>query len=83
MESQLLAPVPLRFGNSISKNYGIQKRIHFKSHRNSPGPRAAQKPNPSAEVAGTTRNPIPKEHPTHQRNAKSNFTSILQKIING
>ncbi|MFM9825076.1 hypothetical protein [Flavobacterium sp.] len=23
-----------------------------------------------------------KKHPTHQRNAKSNFTEILQKIIN-
>ena len=60
----------------------FKKGIYFKSYRNAPGPRSAQKPNPSAEVAGTTRNPIPKKHPTHQRNAKSNFTQILQKIIN-
>ena len=82
MESTLLAPIPLWFGHSISKNQGIQKRIYLKSSRSTPGTRAAQNPSKSAEVAGTTRNPIPKKHPTHQRNAKCNFTEILQKIIN-
>ena len=68
------------FGYSFSKNQGIQKRIYFKSNRITPGTRAAQNPNKSAEVAGTSRNPIPKKHPTHQRNAKSNFIPLLQKV---
>jgi hypothetical protein len=65
MESALLAPIPLRFSHSISKNQRIQKRIYLKSSRSTPGTRAAQNPSKSAEVAGTTRNPIPKKHPTH------------------
>jgi hypothetical protein len=77
LESSLLAPIPLWFSNSISKNQGIQKRIYLKSNRITPGTRAAQNPSKSAEVAGTTRNPISKKYPTHQRNAKSNFTEIL------
>ena len=77
LESTLLAPIPLWFGHSISKNQRIQKRIYLKGYRSTPGTRAAQNLGPSAEVAGTTRNTIPKKHPTHQRNAKSNFAEIL------
>ena len=72
-----MAPIPLWFGHSISENQGIQKRIYLKSRRSTPGPRAAQNPSKSVEVAGTTRNSIPKKYPTHQRNAKNNFTEIL------
>jgi hypothetical protein len=69
--------IPLWFGQSISKNQGIQKRIYLKSNRITPGTRDAQNSNKGAVVAGTTRNPIPKKHPTNKRNAKSNFTEIL------